>query len=576
MDAAADFKNKGNDAFRNGEFDKAVEWFTKAIEVNPNDHVLYSNRSGAYCSLNKFDEALDDANKCIQINPQFIKGYSRKGLAQEGLGFIEEAMQTYDQGLTYDPSSELLTERKLECEAKLGGGGGQGFPGGMPSADMQQKLLMQLLSNPATASLFQDPAFLQKFQDVQTNPANIMKYMNDPQFMQVMSVLSGNFGGMGGARGPAPGQNFGGFQPSQPGQPKETHSSNKMNEEPIPPKREEPKKEESKKSLSEAEKEKQLGNDAYKRKDFDVAIQHYQKAIELEPKNLLFRSNLAAVLIEKKDYAKAIEVCEEADKVYKETDYREKKFEDLAKIYARHARVLELQDKLDESIEMYNKSLLESKEYKVEQDLKRVKQIKKERDDNAYLNPELGNQARDRGNKLFSDGKFVEALVEYAEAIKRNPKDYKSYNNRATCYVKLMEFNLAMKEVDKSLEIEPNFGKALVRKGSIHHVLKEYHKAIEVLEKALEIDPKDESAQDQLRKTRMAIASSMNQEGNDEDRLRRAMADPEIQQIMMDPMLKIALQKMQEDPKGAAQYFTDPNLGPKLQKLIQAGILKVA
>lgn len=344
-----------------------------------------------------------------------------------------------------------------------------------------------------------------------------------------------------------------------------------------PPRREEPKKEEPKKQLSEAEKAKELGNAAYKKQEFEVAIGHYNKAIELEPKNLVFRSNLIAALTEKKDYEAAITACNESVKVYQETDYKERKLVDLAKIYARHARVLELQDKLDESIEMYNKSLLENKEHKVEQDLKKVKQLKKQREDNAYLDPALGDQARDRGNKLFSDGKFSEALLEYLEATKRNPKDAKSFNNRATCYVKLMEFNMAMKEVDKALEIDPLFVKALVRKASIHHVLKEYHKAIEVLEKALKVEPNDEAAKDQMQKTRMAIAGSMhNTEGNDEERMRRAMADPEIQQIMMDPMLKIALGKMQEDPRGASQYFTDPNLGPKLQKLIQAGILKVA
>ena len=238
--------------------------------------------------------------------------------------------------------------------------------------------------------------------------------------------------------------------------------------------------------------------------------------------------------------------------------------------------MLELQDKIDECIAMYNKSLLENKEYKVEQDLKRVKAAKKQREDQEYVNPELGDQARDRGNKLFADGKFTEALEHYSEALKRNPKDYKSHNNRATCYVKLMEYPMALKEVEKALAIEPNFTKALVRKGSIHHVMKEYHKAIEVLERAVALDPEDENAKEQLRKTKMAIAGDMHStEGNDDERMRRAMADPEIQQIMMDPMLKIALNQMQANPKDAHTYFSDPNLGPKLQKLIQAGILKV-
>jgi len=89
------------------------------------------------------------------------------------------------------------------------------------------------------------------------------------------------------------------------------------------------------------------------------------------------------------------------------------------------------------------------------------------------------------------------------------------------------------------------------------------------------MDPENAEATEGKHKTQMAIATSMH-EGNDEDRLKRAMQDPEIQGIMMDPMVKIALQQMQSNPKEAASYFHDATLGPKLQKLIQAGVLKVA
>ncbi len=61
MDQATEYKNKGNQAFKEGKFEDAVNYFTKAISANPNDHVFYSNRSGAYASLKLYDEALGDA-----------------------------------------------------------------------------------------------------------------------------------------------------------------------------------------------------------------------------------------------------------------------------------------------------------------------------------------------------------------------------------------------------------------------------------------------------------------------------------------------------------------------------------
>jgi stress-induced-phosphoprotein 1 len=45
-----------------------------------------------------------------------------------------------------------------------------------------------------------------------------------------------------------------------------------------------------------------------------------------------------------------------------------------------------------------------------------------------------------------------------------------------------MEFNDALKDAEKCLQIDPNFVKAYARKGTIHHLMKEYHKALNAYE----------------------------------------------------------------------------------------------
>jgi stress-induced-phosphoprotein 1 len=66
--------------------------FTQAIALEPNNHVLYSNRSAVYAALSEYQKALDDANKAVQIKPDWAKGWSRKGTACRGLNDLRKGL----------------------------------------------------------------------------------------------------------------------------------------------------------------------------------------------------------------------------------------------------------------------------------------------------------------------------------------------------------------------------------------------------------------------------------------------------------------------------------------------------
>lgn len=44
----------------------------------------------------------------------------------------------------------------------------------------------------------------------------------------------------------------------------------------------------------------------------------------------------------------------------------------------------------------------------------------------------------------------------------------------------------------------------------------------------------------------------------------------------MDPMVKIVLQRMQTDPRAVQEVMQDPSMAEKINKLIMAGIIKMA
>ena len=100
-----------------------------------------------------------------------------------------------------------------------------------------------------------------------------------------------------------------------------------------------------------AEDQKKLGNEAYKKRDFDIALKHYLKAAELNPNEITFLNNIAAVKLEQEKYKECLELCNKAIEVGKENGADSKKME---KAFDRQARAQKL---LDEQCEWVKRGI---------------------------------------------------------------------------------------------------------------------------------------------------------------------------------------------------------------------------
>ena len=69
----AALKDKGNAALQADKFDDAIKFYSEAIALDENNHVLYSNRSAAYAKAGKYRQALEDAEKTVQLKPDWGK-----------------------------------------------------------------------------------------------------------------------------------------------------------------------------------------------------------------------------------------------------------------------------------------------------------------------------------------------------------------------------------------------------------------------------------------------------------------------------------------------------------------------
>ena len=115
METAVSWKEKGNKFVQERQYAEALNCYSKAIELDANDPILYSNRSAMYYNLNYFDNAIIDAEMAITLRPTYAKAYLRKGNALEGLKKYKEALDSYEAGLKQDPDNEQL----IEAQKKL-------------------------------------------------------------------------------------------------------------------------------------------------------------------------------------------------------------------------------------------------------------------------------------------------------------------------------------------------------------------------------------------------------------------------------------------------------------------------
>lgn len=394
-------KKLGNEAFKKGDFNSAVVHFSKAIESTPDDHILYSNRSAAYSSMGKYTEALTDADITVKLSPKWPRGHSRRASALHFLGRLNEALDEYKIVLQYDPTNAQAKDAIKTIESSI-------------AKQNEAKESAKKEAKEPVKKEEEEGGKKKETKEDKPKSGAADKSRKEAQEQEKLRELA------------------------QLGL-KMSRSERK----------------------AAADKEKDLGNKDYKGKKFESAIQHYKRAIAINPGDVTYRSNMSAAYFEMGQMDKCIEVClgciDDAQKAGL--------FKLVPKLLTRLGTAYDRVGNLEKSAEFYRKSFNALKCAETLNKLERIEELIARRELNNRIEPEKREgvdwaHEEKRGNELFREGNYVEAAKSYELAIRANPnKKCELHFNKSAALIKLGDFENALSEAEKSLEIDPNFCK---------------------------------------------------------------------------------------------------------------------
>ena len=126
MASAEELRLKGNEYYRAQKYTEAVQCYTDALKLSPQDPVILSNRSSAYWKLKEYVKALKDAEECIVLKSDWAKAHMRKVVALSSLKEFKRSkdaavvgFKLYDLNLCKDFVSEWIKSSKAQMDPEI-------------------------------------------------------------------------------------------------------------------------------------------------------------------------------------------------------------------------------------------------------------------------------------------------------------------------------------------------------------------------------------------------------------------------------------------------------------------------
>lgn len=286
-------------------------------------------------------------------------------------------------------------------------------------------------------------------------------------------------------------------------------------------------------SKAEAQAKKNDGNNFFKHKNFEAAIEKYSEAIALDPSDVTFYSNRSACYAALGRWQEAAEdgrQCIIADKNFVKGYFRQalalqnlgnyEAAQEAVKrglgIDSQNADLKKMSKELDEAIRMkkvenfITAAQIQLKEDDINNAFKsveaglrldpnnpelarlndRVRPLYERAEKQRLSNLDPKERMKEEGDRLFKDAKFEEAIRAYTRALdaisdKSSDLALKCFGNRAACYKQLSNFDGVIGDSTHVLEYKPDDVKSLMRRAQAYEACERYKSAVQDVRQVL-------------------------------------------------------------------------------------------
>lgn len=97
------------------QYAKAIEYYTKAVQLNKADHEAFNNRANIYLDLNKFDSAYIDYRNALSVNPGYNITYDNLGVLFVKKNMLDSAFYYLNKAIQLNPNYKPPYNNRAVC-----------------------------------------------------------------------------------------------------------------------------------------------------------------------------------------------------------------------------------------------------------------------------------------------------------------------------------------------------------------------------------------------------------------------------------------------------------------------------